>query len=433
MTDSGGASPLTRWSAGRRLAVATFAIVLLVATACSGDDDSGGSDEEEGVGSEEAADILGPEDQATGEAIKIGMVSDGATDAYDNRDELRAAEATAEYWNTHKGGVAGHEVQVVPCETGGTPEGATDCGNQFIEQDVVAVALSQSGVGESVWEPLHEAGIPTMWFQAGGEGIMSDDQTSFAIQNPAGTLFDLPVAVAEEEGADKVAFVAIDVPQAMTTLEEAAPAVFDEAGLDYEVFPVPVGTADMTQQMQEVVDSGAGLVHVTGNDAFCIAAFNGLESVGYEGPVAAVSQCITDATRESVPGDVLEGIFVTATQALGATDDPTYQLYQAVVSTFGDDVTDIDNNTAMGGYVAMASLLTALEGLEGDVTPETVTEAIKSMPESELPGGGGVMYQCGGSAAPDLPAVCTNQSLRSELDADGQPTTYEVVDPAAGS
>lgn len=37
-------------------------------------------------------------------------------------------------------------------------------------------------------------------------------------------------------------------------------------------------------------------------------------------------------------------------------------------------------------------------------------------------------YQCGGSATAALPAVCTNQSLRTQLDAEGQPTTYEVVD-----
>ena len=38
------------------------------------------------------------------------------------------------------------------------------------------------------------------------------------------------------------------------------------------------------------------------------------------------------------------------------------------------------------------------------------------------------MFQCGGSAAPTLPAVCTNDSLRTELDGEGQPTSYEVVD-----
>jgi branched-chain amino acid transport system substrate-binding protein len=85
----------------------------------------------------------------------------------------------------------------------------------------------------------------------------------------------------------------------------------------------------------------------------------------------------------------------------------------------------------MGGYVAMSSLLTALEALpvDGEITPQLVLETIRGMEESELPGGGGMTFQCGGSADPDLPAVCTNQSLRTQLDAEGNATTYEVVEP----
>ena len=66
--------------------------------------------------------------------------------------------------------------------------------------------------------------------------------------------------------------------------------------------------------------------------------------------------------------------------------------------------------------------------ISGEITPQTVIETIKAMPEAELPGGGGVMLQCNGSADPALPAVCTYQSLRTQLDAQGEPTEYEVVD-----
>jgi branched-chain amino acid transport system substrate-binding protein len=98
------------------------------------------------------------------------------------------------------------------------------------------------------------------------------------------------------------------------------------------------------------------------------------------------------------------------------------------MDAYGQDVTDVNNATAMGGYVAMASLLTALGEIAGDVDAETVIETIRAMPEAELPGGGGVTFQCNGSADPALPAVCTNESLRTQLDAQGQPTEYEVVD-----
>ena len=432
-------STAASWRAGgwlrRGLVVAAVGALLLAVTGCGGDDDdsagggsgNGGSDET--TGGADAADLLGPEDAATGEPVLIGMVSDGATDAFDNTDELRSAQATADFWNEHRGGIGGRPIEVVTCETGADPAGATDCANQFVEKDVVAVALSQSAVTESVWEPLHAAGIPTMLFQAFGEGLMTDDQSTFTLLNPLGTYFGLPLSVAENEGADKIAFVVIDVPQALDILQTGdGPSILENAGIDYDVVPVPAGTADMTSQMQQVVNSGAGVVHVIGNDAFCIAAFNGLAAVGYEGAITSISQCITDATREGVTGGGLEGMYLTATVALGATDDPSYQLYKAVIDTYGDDVTDVENVTSMGGYTAMAALATSLEGIEGDITPETVIETIKSMPEQELPGAGGVTFQCGGSAMADQPAVCTNGSLRTQLDADGRPTTYEAID-----
>jgi branched-chain amino acid transport system substrate-binding protein len=401
---------------------------LLVSVSACGDGGEGNSaaDQPAGAGSV-SADLLGPEDQASGEPVRIGMVSDGSTPTLDNTDELRAAGATADYWNTHKGGVGGRPVEVVTCETGADPAGATDCANQMVEQEVAAVTLSQSGVAASVWEPLRAAGVPTFWLQSGGD-VAADDQSSFTMYNPQLTLFGVPLSVAENVDADTIAFVVIDVPQATETLEADVERFAGAAGLEYEIVTIPPGTPDMTSRMQDVVASGADVVQVVGNDAFCIAAFNGLDAVGYEGEITSITQCITDTTREAVAADVLEGISITATIALGATDDPTVQLYEAVIDAYGDDVRDVDNATSMGGYVAMASLLTALDGLSGEITHRTVIDAITAMPEADIPGGGGMTFQCGGSASPEQPAVCTNQSLRTTLDADGRSVGYEVVD-----
>ncbi len=419
---------------GRRtrkaIALAALSALLFGVVACGGDDDdSSSSDDEEATSGSEATDLLGPEDAASGDPVKIGMVSDGATQAFDNTDELRGAQAAAEYWNAHHAGVAGRPIEVVTCETGADPAGGTDCANQMVEDGVVAVALSQSAVADSVWEPLHAAGVPTMFLQTSAEGLLADTETSFTMLNPLATLFGVPIAAAESEGTDRIAFVNIDVPQANASFDSgAAPALLENAGLEYDLIKIPPGTADMTSQMQEVASSDAGVVYIVGNDAFCIAAIQGLNAVGYEGAITAVSQCITDVTREAIPGDQLEGISVTATMAVGATDDPAYQLYQAVIGTYGEDVQDVDNNVAMGGYTVMASTATALAGLEGDVTTETVAEAFKTMEESDYPGAGGVTFQCGGTVFPSQPAVCTNQSLRATLDAEGNLASFEAID-----
>ncbi len=414
----------------RAIALAALSVLLLGAVACGDDDDDdAASEEDEATSGNEATDLLGPEDPASGEPVLIGMVSDGATQAFDNSDELRVAEATAEYWNTHKAGVGGRPIEVVTCETGADPAGGTDCANQMVEAGVVAVGLSQSAVADAVWEPLHAAGVPTLFLQTSAEGLLADPETSFTMVNPLATLFGVPIAVAESEGTDQIAFVNIDVPQANASFDSgAAEDVLSNAGLDYELVKIPPGTADMTSQMQQVAESGAGVVQIVGNDAFCIAALQGLNAVGYEGQITTISQCITDVTREAIPGDQLEGISITAIMALGATDDSAYQLYQAVMGTYGTEVTDVDNALTMGAYTTMASLAASLGGISGDITTATAAEAIKSMDEADYPGAAGLTFQCGGSAFPSSPAICSNNSLRASLDAEGVPASYEPVD-----
>ena len=278
-----------RGRARRGLAYAALGSLLLAVAACGDDDGRSAAEGPQDSGSASASsDLMGPEDQASGSPVRIGMVSDGSTPTLDNTDELRAAEATADYWNAHKGGVGGRPVEVVTCETGADPAGATDCANQLVEDEVVAVTLSQSGVAASVWEPLRAAGVPTFWLQAGGE-VAADDQSSFTMYNPQLTLFGVPLSVAESVDADKIAFVVIDVPQATETLDADVERFAGAADLDYEIVTIPPGTADMTPQMQDVAASGADVVQVVGNDAFCIAAFNGLNTAGYEGEITSIT------------------------------------------------------------------------------------------------------------------------------------------------
>lgn len=427
MDESAEVTPRRHGRARRGIALMALSVLLLGVAACGDDDDD--SSETDSEGAADTEDLLGPEDVADGEPVRIGMVSDGATDAFDNTDELRASEAAAEYWNTHRGGIAGRPIEVVTCETGADPAGGTDCANQMVQEDVVAVALSQSAVADSVWEPLNAAGVPTLFLQTSTEGLLDDPETSFTMLNPLATLFGVPIAQAENEDTDTIAFVNIDVPQALTTFESgAAGEVMDNAGLDYELIRIPPGTPDMTSQMQDIASGDAGVVYIVGNDAFCISAIQGLYAVGYDGAISGVAQCITDATREALPAEQLEGIELTATIALGDDEDSAYQLYEAVMATYGEDVDDVENALSMQAYTVMASLATAMDGVEGDITIETVTEAIKAMPESEYPGAGDLTFQCGGEVFPEQPAVCTNQSLRAILDAEGVPASYEAID-----
>ncbi|MEX5636833.1 ABC transporter substrate-binding protein [Parafrankia sp. FMc2] len=397
-------------------------LTLLVSAAACGSDDDGS--EPGPVDSSAAASALGPVRAAAGEPVKIGIVSDGRSAAIDNSVQFDVAEATAKYLNEHRGGIGGRPVELVTCETQADPAKATDCGNQMIENDVVAVAVGESGVGDSVWEPLAAADVPVMLYGATNPTVLSDP-TTFTVSDPNFGIQQLPIAIAKAEKLSKVTSVVIDVPALLHNVEEVAPRLMEEAGLDYQLVRVPPGTADMTPQLQGVVGDEPSMAFVVGNDSFCISAFNGLKAVGYDGPISAISQCITDATRDAVPGDVLDGMTVAASMPTGG-DDPSTVLYNAVLETYGKDI-DASSSTGRGMFVTFAGLAVALEGITGDVTPATAATAISSMPEKELPGAGGLRFRCNGKAFPETPAVCVRGGLTTVLDNEGQSTAFKVV------
>ncbi|WP_420497813.1 ABC transporter substrate-binding protein [Parafrankia soli] len=383
--------------------------MLMFATAC-GSDDPGTSPSVDPAAN---ADALGPVAQATGAPVKIGVISDGRSAAIDNSIQFDVAEATASYLNERRSGIGGRPIELVECETLADPAKGADCANQMIEEDVVAVTVAESGVAESVWQPLADAHTPVMFFAAGSPALLADTGSTFALSDPTFAVLQLPIDLAKDAGARKVTAVVIDVPAALDIQQNVAPKVFEEAGLDYELVRVPPGTADMTPQLQRAIDGDPGLVFVVGNDSFCISALNGLKAVGYDGQISAISQCITDATRKAVPADVLAEMVVAALAPAGGTD-PSAVLYQATMETYGRNI-DIGSTTGRSMFMTLAGLQAALQGISGDITPDTVIATIKAMPETELPGAAGLRFRCNGKASPQSPAACVRGGLSTTL------------------
>ena len=66
-------------------------------------------------------------------------MTDGKTANIDNSSEIPSAQAAAHYVNDYLGGVGGHPIVLDVCDDQETPNGATDCANQFLADKVPAV------------------------------------------------------------------------------------------------------------------------------------------------------------------------------------------------------------------------------------------------------------------------------------------------------
>ncbi|MBL7500036.1 ABC transporter substrate-binding protein [Frankia sp. CNm7] len=429
--------PALRRSRDRTRALAALAVLAgsLVLVAC------GGGDEGEGATTVPNAttapggveEVLGPVAAASGTPVKIGMISDGKGAVTDLSFEGPVADATIAYLNERLSGLAGHPIEVVKCDTLADPGKGTDCANRMVEEDVVAVVVGSSSVVESIWTPLHESKIPVVFGGANAATILTDRESTFVLVDSAFSMINLPISLAKENKLDTVTVVAIDVPSVMSVYQKVAPAAFEKAGVKLNLVAIPPGTADMTPQMQQLVGTDT-LVQLVGSDSFCIAALNGMRTVGFSGPVTAIAQCITDATRKAVPGDTLKNVTVSATAPVG-TDNPSTKLFAAVVEAYGEGKgIEVNRQGSLSMFTTLAALQSATENLTGDVTSESIIAAIKAMPEKPLPGADPMKFRCGGLANPATPAVCVRGGLVTSLDDKGQPTGYRAVGstPIAG-
>lgn len=374
------------------------------------------------AGAVPAASALGQPNKATGTPVTLGLISDGKSDTVDNTPEIKAAQAAVNYINNYKGGLAGHPIKLEVCETKQTPTGATNCATQMVDAKVAAILTPVSGQMSSIYDGIQGSGIP---FIAGA----SNDQNvllkpgAFVLQNGLGFALAGPAGVARDNGVKNAAVLVADVPAASGPVQSVGGVFYKNAGVTLDVVPVPLGTADMTPQVQAALAKGPGQFSLIGDPSFCTSALKALKTLGYDKGIVVIPQCIDESSAKAVPGG-LKGITeVTAISNSPKTAD--YKTYSAAMDKYAKGTSK--GGVATGGWSTVLGAVESLQGITGDVTPETITAALKAMPPTALPLGGGIMVQCN-SPISIVPNICSTQVLVAQLDKAGVVAKAKVLE-----
>lgn len=416
-------SPRTSRRRVRRWAAVAVCLSLLAA-GCADNADEADSGDGPGTTADRPApeEVFGAEDPAEGEPVLLGYSSEAGS-AISNDEDLQAAEATVEYVNTYLGGVAGRPIELSICTTESTPESGTSCGNQFVEEGVEAVLVGVSGSGGPIAGTVVPAGIPYVAFQAGAAQEITPPDLAYALGATVG-VFAGVAAYARDEGVEELAVIVIDVPTAIAGLDVFG-YQFEDAGVDVTTVGVPPGTADMTSQVTANAD--ADMFFVLGDPTFCIAALQATESVAPDTPVVAVNQCIDPTVVEAAP-DAVDGAVTVSSSNTIPEDNEEFELYNAVLDEFAPE--DIPRQgLAINGYGAVLGFARLMEGLEGEVTSETINTQIRESRDQTLPlSAGEIEIACGDSPVEIAAASCTTGVFLTTLDGDGQPTDSQFFD-----
>jgi branched-chain amino acid transport system substrate-binding protein len=412
-----------------RVVVLGVALVAILATACSSSaskGSAGGSGSATTVAVNMA--LLGTPKAASGEPIKIGYIGAGKAAAIDNSNEMVIANATAKYVNDYLGGIAGRPLQLITCEDLATTPGATDCANKLLADGVAAVVSSQQANPAAVMKVLEPAKVPYIpWIGADPSVLLSAG--AFTITNPLTGLAG-PIKVAQQDGVKKVAIVSVDVPAAKQIPTFAAP-LFKKAGIELLTTFVPLGTPDLTPQIQAALSSGAKEFYLAGDISLCTNTLKALKTLGYTGKVISNQNCLLDPSASSIGG--FDGLIFDNVYSIDPTDHDT-QLLHAIAAKYapGTPVSAANTGNVLGGFAGVIAFARAMTGLSPtNATPAGVAAALKSMSPKPMPLLAGQTFQCNGKASALLTSVCSNGASLATLDAKGNATKSENFDASS--
>lgn len=420
-----------RRSPAWRLLIALFALSLLAAACGGDDDDSGGASGS--TTTAPAKDALGKKNAATGAAVKIGLITEGGSEAIGSQSALTetGAKAAVQYANDYLGGIGGHKIDLFVCGNQATPAGAQDCANQMVEQKVVAVVLPFTGFGEAQAPIITGAGIPYVT----GSGNSAAELTAanaFALTGGYPGTLGAFAQHAKDKGFKKLAMVVIDVPSATQAAQQLGGVVFKNAGVDFQVVTAAPGTPDLTPQLQSAVDGGADAVAVTGDVTFCTSFLQAYQTLSLSLPKYVIGPCVDKTVIDSL-GSVLAGSYLATNASGGKSADA--DLYAGILNTYAaDEKIDPDPIVSSGvsaGVGAVLNFVRGMKGLTGDVTAATTLAQIKAAKDVPLFLADGQTYTCDGTAIPILKNICSASFFVGTLTAEGKVEKPEPVDPTA--
>jgi branched-chain amino acid transport system substrate-binding protein len=411
-------------SGSRAVAVIAVGLLALAASACSSSS-SGHTSAGTSTTLDQAA--LGSLNKATGTPIKVGLIYAGQTQTLDDRPQWAMAKATAAYANEYLGGIAGHPVQLVGCSDGLTPAGSTDCANQMVAAKVAVVLASEPAQPASAIKVLAAAQVPYFVYQGADASLIANPYASI-MTNPL-IILAAPIKVAKEDGVSKVALIYADVPAAAQITIIGKP-MFKSNGLDLITAPVPLGTPDMTPQIQSALSAGAKQFVVVGTNDFCVSALKGLKTLGFDGKTVTNLNCLDSAAGRSISGGV-PGVILASTESLDASNSEVV-LYHAVGAKFAPGTAATDAGLASSGYAVTMGFIRAMKDLApGDATAAGVKSELTAMAPQAMPLLAGQTFQCNRKASSLLPAVCSNGGALITLTPTGGVAKTESFDASA--
>jgi branched-chain amino acid transport system substrate-binding protein len=338
-------------------------------------------------------------------------------------------KAALAYINGELGGVDGHELQVVTCETDTTPEKAQSCANTFVEKKVVAVMDGYNLASSATLPTLTAAQIPLVGMIPFDSvtGSKAENRVYFAA--PQASFLVGALQAFKTAGNRSITLALVDTPSSHQTIDNLLPVLAKALGIDargvYFSATNPNFTAVASSIAQNDPDVG-GLV-ASPSEAVCTMLVKGLRQLQFKGAIftAACTDYIKGAPAQAAGGALYSSNWLPAAKQYAPAD---VQQDLALAERY---ISEVEGGTA--GYYAygqFAALVNVAEALstasDADLTGPGVLRTLKGL--KDFPSFLGPKISCGSPTSPN----CTTQMMLFVVQPDGsaKPVSDAWITPA---
>ena len=314
--------------------------------------------------------------------INVGMISQEGGQVSDP-EASAAVQAAFDYINAERSGVGGHPLKLTVCKVTSSEEEAQQCAQQFLNDDSISVVL-QGGlnVGSNAVHTTLDGAKPDLVSIANPGSDTTADNTF--VVNPS-VVAGLPAAAqyAKDKGYTSVGLIVSDNPGDLA-ISQVAQGIFKSFGIDSKATTYPAGSTDLTAAYTAAVSRKPdALVPLLVTSSACIASAKALDSLGANVPVLASSLCATENVKKGF-GDFPKWDYGATFLSLFAPDETgQVDFYRAVMAKYAGSNAELGLN-APPSFGSAFVLAKVLNGISGDITPQTVSTAIKGYTDGVL-------------------------------------------------
>ncbi len=363
------------------------------------------------------------------EPVRIGFINTDSGPIAALPELHQGTDAAIAFINAELGGIDGHPLELVPCQTDLSPESAQACARSMVSEGVPVVLGGLSISSDAAVAVLEDNGIG--WI--GGLPLNQAEMTSdHSIQFSGGSPSAFAAFAdhaAHTVGAETASVLYANVPQIAAAATDYGVALLEDFGVDVTQITFDLSTQDYATIATKADESDPDVIVVGAADAACSKVMEALDAIGSDATVYMVGSCadpkwIDAVGSEAVAGTIfnIEGRFDQSTIESADND-----IYLDAIDVYGE----ADLNAAGAATVAFRStmnLYSVLDELGADgIDAASILETFHAA--RDRPNFDGHAYTCDGRQIPELPSMCSPQQVLIEFEG---PTPLDFVESSDG-